>query len=114
VNEIKVEDEQRDWSVPEYRARRGICKATYAKLKKAGLTPKETTIDLPGFRLTRITAEARRECNQRIAALQESKEAELERARRQAQLERAGRLAAQSPNHVSKNRARSVQRRPRR
>jgi hypothetical protein len=113
VSEIKVADEQRDWSVPEYRARRSISKATYAKLKKAGLTPKETTIELPGFRLVRITAAARRENDQRIAELQKSKESELERARRQAQLERAGRLAAQSPNHISKNPA-SVQRRPRR
>jgi hypothetical protein len=114
VGEINVPDEERDWSVPEYRARRGICKTTYAKLKKAGLTPKETTIDLPGFRLVRITAAARRENDERIAELQQSKESELERARRQAQLERAGRLAAQSPNHVSKNHARSAQRRPRR
>jgi hypothetical protein len=102
--------EERDWTPQEWRFRKHISKSTHNKLKKAGLAPEETILILPGFNLVRITPQARRDSDRKIADLAQSKEAELERARRQAQVEAAGRLAAQSPNHISK-RARHVQRR---
>jgi hypothetical protein len=105
--------EERDWTPQEWRLRKLISKSTHNKLKKAGLAPEEEVIMLPGFKLRRITPQARRDYERKIAELRQSKEAALESARRQAQVEAAGRLAAQSPNHVSR-RARSVRRRPRR
>jgi hypothetical protein len=106
--------EERDWTPQEWRVRKRISKSTHIKLKKAGLAPEETVLTLPGFNLVRITPQARADWDRKIAELRQSKEAALESARRQAQVEAAGRLAAQSPNHVSKNRARAVQRRRRR
>jgi hypothetical protein len=79
-----------------------ISKSTYFKLRAAGLGPEETTVTLPGLRLTRITPESRARWRRKLAELQQSKEAELERARRQAQVEAAAKIAAQSPNHVSR------------
>jgi hypothetical protein len=105
---------ERSWTRQEFWVREHISKSTYLKLQKAGLGPEETVVTLPGFNLVRITPEARREWHRRLAQVRQSKEAELERARRQVQVEAAGRLAAQSPNHISKNRARPLQRRPRR
>jgi hypothetical protein len=104
--------EERDWTPQEWRARKHFSKSTHLKLKKAGLAPEEEVVVLPGFKLVRITPQARRDYERKIAELRQSKEAALESARRQAQVELAGRLAAQSPNHVS--RARPIQRRRRR
>jgi hypothetical protein len=106
--------EERDWTPQEWRVRKHFSKSTHLKLKKAGLAPEEEVVMLPGFNLVRITPQARRDWERKIAALRQSKEAELESARRQVQVETAGRLAAQSPNHVSKNGPRLVQRRRRR
>ena len=111
--DFTVPIEERDWTPTEWRLRKRISKSTYLKLKKAGLTPEEEVVMLPGFNLVRITPQARRDWERKIAALRQSKEAEQESARRQAQVEAAGRLAAQSPNHVSR-RSRPVQRRRRR
>ena len=105
--------EERDWTPQEWRVRKRISKSTHIKLKKAGLAPEETVLTLPGFNLVRITPKARADWDRKIAELRQSKEAASETARRQAQVESAGRLAAQSPNHISKNRARPVQRRRR-
>jgi hypothetical protein len=105
--------DERDWTRQEFCVRKRISKSTYLKLKKAGLAPEEEVVILPGFNLVRITARARADWERKIAELRQSKEAELERARRQAQVEAAAQLAAASPNHVS-NRARPVQRRRRR
>jgi hypothetical protein len=106
--------EERDWTPQEWRIRKHFSKSTHLKLKKAGLAPEEEVIMLPGFNLVRITPQARRDYERKIAELRQSREAALESARRQAQVEAAGRLAAQSPNHISKDRARPVQRRRRR
>ena len=105
--------EERDWTPQEWRVRKHFSKSTHLKLKKAGLAPEEEVVMLPGFNLVRITPQARRDWERKIAELRQSREAELESTRRQAQVESAGRLAAQSPNHVSR-RPRPVQRRGRR
>jgi hypothetical protein len=97
--------EERDWTPQEWRVRKRISKSTHLKMKKAGLAPEEEVVILPGFNLVRITPRARADWDRKIADLRQSKEAELERARRQTQVEAAGRLAAQSPSHISKNRA---------
>jgi hypothetical protein len=103
--------EERDWTPQEWRVRKHISKSTHLKLKKAGLAPEEEVVILPGFNLVRITARARADWERKIAELRQSKEPALESARRQAQVEAAGRLAAQSPSHISKNRARPQRRR---
>ena len=105
--------DERDWTPQEWRIRKHISKSTHLKMKKAGLAPEEEVVILPGFNLVRITARARADWERKIAELRQSKEAALESARRQAQVEAAGRLAAQSPNHVSR-RIRPMQRRGRR
>jgi hypothetical protein len=107
--DFTIDADQCDWTRQEFCSRKRISKSTYLKMKKAGLAPEETVLMLPGFNLVRISAQARRDWNRKLAELRQSKEAELESARRQAQVETAGRLAAQSPNHVSR-RARAVPR----
>jgi len=99
---VSIPIEERDWSPQEWRARKGISKSTHIKLKKAGLAPKEDVIELPGFSLRRITPQARRDQERLIAELQQSNEAKLEVARRHEQVKAAGRAAAQSALHVSK------------
>ena len=111
--DFTVPIEERDWTPTEWRIRKHFSKSTHLKLKKAGLAPEEEVVMVAGFNLVRITPRARRDWERKIAELRWSKEAELESARRQAQVESAGRRAAQSPNHVSR-RARSVQHRRRR
>jgi hypothetical protein len=89
-------------SVPEWCAFRGYSEATFYKLKRAGLAPAVLTI--PGFNIPRITARADQEWQERMAALAQEKAAQLERERRADHARRAGKAAAQSPDHVSKRR----------
>lgn len=77
--------------------------ATYHKLKKLGLAPREMCI--PGLsRTVRITAKARREWHEKMAQLQEDQAEVLkqESAHRRA----IATVAARSPNHISKIRKR--------
>jgi hypothetical protein len=108
-----VRIDERDWTPQEWRIRKHISKSTHLKMKKAGLAPEEEVVILPGFNLVRITARARADWERKIAELRQSKEAALESARRQAQVEAAAKIAARSPNHVSR-RVRPMQRRGRR
>jgi hypothetical protein len=86
----------------EFRQLWGISKSTYDKMRSEGLAPEETVIDLPGWNLVRISPEAIRKWLQRLAEVRQSKEAQLERDRRQAQVVAAAKLAVASPAHVSK------------
>lgn len=70
----------------------------YHGLKAKGLGPEELNVD----GMIRITPEARAAWRQRMAQLAQSKGAQLEAARRRAQATEAGRIAAQSPRHVSR------------
>ena len=75
-----------------------ISKAKYYELKKRGLAPDETNID----GLIRITPKAREAWHARMAELAKSEAARLEAERRRELAVIAGRAAAQSPLHVSK------------
>ena len=78
-----------------------ISPAKYHKLQKKGLGPAVTDID----GVQRITPEARAEWHHLMAERAKSGAAQLEAARRRELAVIAGRAAAASPNHVSKNRA---------
>jgi hypothetical protein len=79
-----------------------ISPATYAKLKRRGLGPREDEIIAPGVRIVRISPEARDEWKKRMTALRESKTAQVERERAHQQRIEAGRRSAASDKHVSK------------
>jgi hypothetical protein len=78
----------------------------YHGLKNKGLGPEEMNLD----GMIRITPEARARWHGRMAELARSEAAQLEAERRRAQAAAAGRIAAQSPLHVSRHRSRSVPR----
>jgi hypothetical protein len=105
--------EERDWTPQEWRVRKHISKSTHLKLKKAGLAPEEEVVMLPGFKLVRITPQARRDWQRKIAELRQSKEAALESARRQAQVNQPAGSRLKARITSAKNRARPVQRRRR-
>jgi hypothetical protein len=101
----------------------GMSRAFFYALKRKGMAPELTEIIVPGepginrgrgLRLVRISTQSRRAWRERIAQARASEATELEIARAREQRVAAAKLAAISPNHVSKNRARPVQRRPRR
>ena len=89
-----------DKTVPEWCKARHLSRSTYHKLKNLGRGPKELAI--PGTRIKRITPEADAEWEARMAELAKSEAARLEAEHRRAQAAEAGKLAAQSPNHVSR------------
>jgi hypothetical protein len=89
-----------DKTVLEWCKARHLSRSTYHKLKNFGLGPKE--LEIPGTRIKRITPEADAEWEARMAELAKSEAAQLEAERRRAQAAEAGKLAAQSPNHVSR------------
>ena len=103
-------DPRRSLSQQEFCWLENISKAKFYELKKRGLTPDE--IDIGG--VLRITPKAREEWHERMAELAKSEAARLEAERRRELAIIAARAAAASPNHVSKNRARPVQRHRRR
>ncbi len=70
------------------------------KMKKLGLAPE--LLEVPGIRGARVTPQADYDWEARMAEAAKSKEAQLEAQRRRAQAAEAGRIAAQSPRHVSR------------
>jgi hypothetical protein len=84
----------------EWRRARKISKASHYKLKRLGLAPDET--EVPGTNIARISAAADAAWEQRMAELSKSEAARLEAERRREIAIVAGRIAAQSPRHVSK------------
>jgi hypothetical protein len=110
-------------SIAGFCKSQGMSRAFFYALKRKGMAPQLTEIIVPGtpginrgrgLRLVRISAESVRAWRERIAQARASEAAELEIARAREQRVAAAKLAAISPNHVSKNRAQPVQRRPRR
>ena len=95
-------------TISEWCRAKGICIATYYKLKKLGLTPAE--LHIPGTIIKRITPEADREWIARMAELTKTKEYKREAKRRTDLAKKAGKLAAKSSKHVSQVRkARTAQ-----
>jgi hypothetical protein len=70
----------------------------YHGLKSKGLGPEELNVD----GMIRITPEARAKWRERMAELAKSEAAQLEAERRRAHAAEAGRIAVQSPRHVSR------------
>jgi hypothetical protein len=98
--DISNAEKNRAKTIPEWCKARRLSRSTYHKLKKLGRGPKE--LEIPGTRIKRITPEADAEWEARMAELAKSETAQLEAERRRAQAAEAGKLAAQSPNHVSR------------
>jgi hypothetical protein len=98
-------DPRRALTVPEFCWLEHLSKSKFFELKRRGLAP--TTTDVDG--LQRISPQSREDWHERMAALAKSEAAQVEAERRRELAAVAGRAAAASPNHVSKNR--SVQRR---
>jgi hypothetical protein len=99
---------ERSQTIAEFCAHEHISKATFYKLKAAGLGPDE--FRLPNSTVVRITAGARETWRQRMAELAQGEAARLEAERRSAQAAAAGRLAAASPRHISKQQQKSRRR----
>ena len=100
-----------------------MSRAFFYARKRKGLAPKLDEITAPGepginrgrgLKLVRITAESERAWDEQMAQMRATEAAELEAARAREQRVAAAKLAAASPIHISKNRARPVQRRRRR
>jgi hypothetical protein len=107
-------------SIAAFCESEGMSRAFFYALKRKGMAPQLTEIIVPGepginrgrgLRLVRISAQSRRAWRERIAQARASEAAELEIARAREQRVAAAKLAAASPTHISKNRARPVQRR---
>ncbi len=75
-----------------------LSKSAFYALSKKGLGPR--TVRVPGTKIIRIV-ESHQSWRDRMAELAASAEAELETQRRRAQSREAGKVAAQSPTHVS-------------
>jgi hypothetical protein len=93
---------ERALTIGEFCTVENISKATYYKMKRAGLGPAETHMPIPGMNVIRISADARRAWHAKLAAANSGKAIELARARKQAQRVAAGKLAAKSAKHVSR------------
>jgi hypothetical protein len=93
-------NEEPSYTLGEFCEIERMSRSTYHKIKRAGRGPSETRV--PGMTLIRITAAARREWHAKIEAWGHDQEAALEAQRRSEAASRAGKLAAASPLHVSK------------
>jgi hypothetical protein len=94
--------DQRAMTIKEFCDVENISKATYYKMRRAGFGPEETTVPIPGMNVIRISAAARHAWHVMLAEQRQTKSAELERKRQQAQRVRAAKRAAKSPLHVSR------------
>jgi len=91
---------ERAQTIGEFCAAENISAASYYKMRRLGVGPREDRV--PGTTIIRISPEARRAWHVRLAEMRQSGEAELEQRRRSAHAAQAGKIAAASPLHVSK------------
>jgi hypothetical protein len=92
-------------TIPEFCASEKISKATFYDLKKRGLAP--DVLEIRGSNIRRITAAARAAWHTRMANLASSEAAKLEHERRRELTAAAGKAAALSPLHISKQHKRA-------
>jgi hypothetical protein len=104
-----MDDKNRSMTRVEWCRHRNVSKSTFYKLKRLGLAPVEDSI--PGTRVARISAESDQRWLERMAELSREDAAQLELTRRRELAVIAGRIAAQSPRHVS--RKKSLEKKPR-
>ena len=95
-------DPKRSLSQDQFCWLENISRAKFYQLKKRGLAPTVTNID----GLLRISPEAREEWHERMAEVARGEAARLEAERRREIAALAGRAAAQSPLHVSRQKRR--------
>src|SRR5437016_1380121 len=95
-------DPKRSLSQDQFCWLENISRAKFYQLKKRGLAPTVTNID----GLLRISPEAREEWHERMAEVARGEAARLEAERRREIAALAGRAAAQSPKHVSRQKRR--------
>jgi hypothetical protein len=91
---------ERAQTIGEFCAAENISAASYYKMRRLGVGPREERV--PGTAIIRITPEARRAWHALLAEMRQSRDAELEERRRSAHATQAGKMAAASPLHVSK------------
>lgn len=103
---VDVPVEDRGYTILEFCAVERFSPPTYFKLRNMGFGPEEIVI--PGTKLVRITADARRAWHARMHKLAQTKAAKLERERRSRQSIAAGKSAAASPKHNTKRKAEGV------
>ena len=96
-----VAHEERAMTIADFCYRENLSRSLYYKLKRVGLGPEETRI----LNLVRISPEARAKWHAILAERRQSAAAALESERKRVQTAQAGRLAAQSPKHVSRRAA---------
>jgi hypothetical protein len=109
----EVPIEERSISIPEFCALECMSTATYYKLKRMGLAPRETR--LPGrINWIRITPAARRGWHKLMEKKSNDQATQLERARRVEQTKRAGKNAGASPKHICRQKKVKKLRRPKR
>jgi hypothetical protein len=110
-------------SIAGFCKSQGMSRAFFYALKRKGMAPQLTEIIVPGepginrgrgLKLVRISAESVRAWRERIAQTRASEAPELEIVRAREQRVAAAKLAAASPTHISKTRARPRERRRRR
>jgi hypothetical protein len=106
---VDIGDPKRSWSRTEFCFIKNISRAKYFDLKKRGLAPDEENID----GLIRISPEARESWHARMFEIAQSEAARLEGERRRELAVIAGRAAAQSPLHVSRQKQQKPPRRGR-
>ena len=106
-----MDESERSMTPAEWRWKRRVSKSSHHKLKNLGLAPEETIV--PGTKIARISPDADRRWEARMAELAQSEAAQLEAARRRELAAAAGRIAAESPLHVSKRTHSTARRRTR-
>jgi predicted DNA-binding transcriptional regulator AlpA len=106
AQDIASDETGRSLTIPEFCKLERLSKATFYNLKKRGLAP--AVLAIPGSNIRRITAAARAEWYARMRELAGGEAAQLEHERRRELTATAGKLAAQSPNHMSRRRVRSA------
>lgn len=104
--DLALKSEEQALTPAEFRMLERMSATTYHKLKRAGLGPAEVRV--PGTNFIRITATARKEWHASLERLRDSEASKLEQSRRSEAARRAGRKAAQSPNHVSNRKTRGL------
>jgi len=110
---MDIDTDQRSQTIAEFCQHERISKTTFYKLRAAGLGPNE--LRLPNSAVVRITPEAREAWRVRMTEIAKTEAAQLEVERRRELAAVAGRIAAESPLHVSRRQAgRLPERQPRR
>jgi hypothetical protein len=101
-NPLSIESPQpppkKAYTIPEFAQTHSLSMSSFYKEQRAGRGPEVIFVGNKSL----VTEEAAAEWRQRMAARAKTKEAKLEHARRVASASHAGKIAGQSPLHVSK------------